>query len=67
MLVLSRKLNETIKIGDDVTITVVALLKDRVRLGITAPQAMRVFRGELLSQQPPKEENSRGLERPNAG
>jgi carbon storage regulator len=66
MLVLSRGLNETIKIGDDVTITVVELLKDRVKLGITAPKTTRIFRSELLRNQPPKEKNSRGLERPNA-
>jgi|688.fasta_scaffold541941_2 carbon storage regulator len=64
MLVLSRSLNEAIKIGDNVTITIVEILKDRVKLGITAPPNIRVFRAELL-RQPPKEKNSHGLERPN--
>ena len=67
MLVLSRGLNESIKIGDDVTITVIELLKDRVKLGITAPKTMPVFRTELLKQLQPKEKNGRGLERPNVG
>lgn len=65
MLVLSRKLNEKIKIGDDITITVVELLPDRVRIGITAPETVRVLRGELLKQRPPKQgANGNGLERP---
>lgn len=65
MLVLSRKLNEKIQIGDDVTITVVELLQDRVRLGITAPEHVRVLRGELLKQRPAKKETKdNGLERP---
>jgi len=65
MLVLSRKLNEKIKIGDDITITVVELFPDRVRLGVTAPEHVRVLRNELLKpQQPKKGTNSNGLERP---
>lgn len=66
MLVLSRGLNEAIKIGDNVTVTVVEILKDRVKLGVTAPPDIRVFRTELL-RHAPKEKNGRGLERPNVG
>lgn len=65
MLVLSRKLNEKIKIGNDITVTVVQLLEDRVRLGIEAPATVKVLRGELLRERPSsKERNNHGLERP---
>lgn len=50
MLVLSRKIGEAIAIGPDITVEVVAVDGDRVRLGITAPEEVRVFRKELLKE-----------------
>ncbi len=47
MLVLTRKLNEKIKIGDDVTITIIKLRNNQIRIGIEAPRDVRVLRGEL--------------------
>ena len=47
MLVLSRKETETIKIGDDIEITLVRVSGDRVRVGIQAPNEMVILRGEL--------------------
>jgi carbon storage regulator len=47
MLVLSRHINETIMVGDDVEITIVDIRGDKVRLGITAPQAVPVHRREV--------------------
>jgi len=47
MLVLTRKLNEQIQIGDDVTITVLRVKGNTIRLGIDAPRSTRVVRGEL--------------------
>jgi len=47
MLVLSRKVGETIIIGDAVQLTVVAIHNNRVRLGITAPLDIPVYRTEL--------------------
>lgn len=47
MLVLSRHKNETIMIGDDVTITIVDIRGDKVRLGIEAPQMIPVHRKEV--------------------
>lgn len=47
MLVLSRKINETIMIGDEVTITVVDIRGDKVRLGINAPKSVPVHRQEI--------------------
>ena len=48
MLALKRKVGESIQIGGDVTVTVVAIKGGAVRLGIDAPTATRVIRGELL-------------------
>jgi carbon storage regulator len=48
MLVLSRKLNESIIIGDRIKITVVGLRGNQVRLGIEAPGDVTIMRQELL-------------------
>jgi carbon storage regulator len=50
MLVLSRKLGEKVQIGDDITLTVVSISGNRVQLGIDAPEAVRILRGELLNR-----------------
>ena len=47
MLVLSRKWNESLMIGDDVKITVVAIRGDKVRLAIEAPANIPVHRREV--------------------
>jgi carbon storage regulator CsrA len=47
MLVLSRKLLEVIKIGDSITITIVKVQGNTVRVGIEAPQEVNIRRGEL--------------------
>jgi carbon storage regulator len=47
MLVLTRKQGEQLKVGDDVTITVLEVSGHRIRLGIEAPKSTRVLRGEL--------------------
>lgn len=47
MLVLSRKKNESIVIGDDITITVIEIRGDKVRLGIQAPTDVAVHRREV--------------------
>ena len=47
MLVLSRQLDESIMIGDDIVITVVDIRGDKVRIGIAAPGAIPVHRQEL--------------------
>ena len=52
MLVLTRKLNEKIRIGSSVTITVVRMKGKAVRLGIEAPSDVSVLRGELAFELP---------------
>lgn len=47
MLVLSRKKNESIIINDDITVTVVEIRGDKVRLGIDAPKEVSVHRQEV--------------------
>jgi len=47
MLVLTRKLNESIVINDDVSVLVVEIRGDRVRLGIDAPRDVIVHRKEV--------------------
>jgi carbon storage regulator CsrA len=47
MLVLTRKLKEQIRIGDNVTITILKVQGNTVRVGIEAPKNVRVIRGEL--------------------
>lgn len=47
MLVLSRKRNESIVIGDDIKITVIEIRGDKVRLGIEAPREVTVHRQEV--------------------
>ncbi len=47
MLVLTRKTNQSVMIGDDVEVTVLAVMGDKVRLGIQAPREIPVFRDEI--------------------
>ena len=50
MLVLSRKLNQSIVIGDDVHIVVVSIDRDTVKLGIQAPREVPVHRAEVYEE-----------------
>lgn len=47
MLVLSRGTNERIIIGDDITVEVIAIRGDKVRLGVTAPSNVSIHREEI--------------------
>lgn len=48
MLVLTRKVGEKIYIGDGITVTVLDVKGSRIRLGIDAPDDVRVVRSELV-------------------
>jgi carbon storage regulator len=50
MLVLSRKINQSIMIGDNVRIVVVAVDRDQVKLGIEAPREVPVHRSEIYEE-----------------
>src|SRR5690606_25527914 len=47
VLVLTRKSNQSIMIGDDIEISVLAVMGEKVRIGIDAPRAVPVFRREV--------------------
>lgn len=47
MLHLTRKPSESINIGDDIVVTVLAIKGDQVRLGISAPESTKVYREEI--------------------
>lgn len=47
MLVVSRKKDESIIIGENIKVTVVEIAKDRIRLGVDAPESVKIVRSEL--------------------
>ena len=47
MLILTRKLGEVIRVGDDVTVRVLEVRGNQVRLGVEAPPAVRIYREEI--------------------
>jgi len=65
MLILTRKVNESLIVGDDITITVLGVKGNQVRLGVTAPRDVAVHREEIyqrISEEPPADggESSEG-------
>ena len=48
MLILSRKINEKIMIGDDICVSIIDIRGDQVRLGVDAPKTVKVFRHEVF-------------------
>lgn len=47
MLILSRKLNEKVVIGDGIVVSILEIRGDQVKLGIDAPKAVKVYRQEV--------------------
>ena len=47
MLILSRKIDEKIMIGDDISVSVIEIRGDQVRIGVDAPRSVKVFRREV--------------------
>jgi carbon storage regulator len=69
VLVLTRKSNQSIMIGDDIEISVLAVMGEKVRIGIEAPRSVPVFRREVYveiqadSDDPDGDDLDLGLER----
>lgn len=60
MLALSRKINESIIIGNDIEITVLEVKGDQVKIGINAPKSIPIYRKEIYLQI--KESNKEAIE-----
>jgi carbon storage regulator len=50
MLILSRRVNERILIGDDIEVFIVDIKGDQVKVGIKAPREVKVYRQEVLAE-----------------
>ncbi len=49
MLILSRKTDQQIKIGEDITLTIIDIRGDQVKIGVEAPRSVKVFRQEVYT------------------
>jgi carbon storage regulator len=60
VLVLTRKSNQSIMIGDDIEISVLAVMGEKVRIGIEAPRSVPVFRREVYVEIQEDQEEEEG-------
>jgi carbon storage regulator len=70
MLVLTRRSNQSIMIGDDIEVSVLSVMGDKVRLGIDAPANIPVFRTEIyleIQSQEDEKEIAKGEQEPAEG
>ena len=61
MLVLTRKSEESFRIGDDVKVTVLSIRGNQVQIGISAPPDVRIYRGEVYDRIKAENISSAGL------
>jgi carbon storage regulator len=51
MLILTRRIGETLKVGNEITVTVMAIKGNQVRIGIQAPKDIDVYREEIFERE----------------
>jgi carbon storage regulator len=61
MLILTRRIGENLRIGEDVTVTVLGVKGNQVRLGVAAPKSVAVHREEIFQRIAEENENGVGV------
>lgn len=67
MLILTRRVGETVMIGNDCTVTVLSVKGNQVRVGVTAPKDVAVHREEIYERIQKEENRSGGIRTKNVG
>ncbi|NIW23296.1 MAG: carbon storage regulator CsrA [Gammaproteobacteria bacterium] len=67
MLILTRRVGETVVIGDDVTVTVLGVKGNQVRLGVNAPKQVAVHREEIYERIQREQEDEQPVRAVSAG
>jgi len=67
MLILTRRVGETLMIGDEVTVTVLGVKGNQVRIGINAPKTVEVHREEIYQRIQAEKHTHQGSNRPLPG
>ncbi len=65
MLILTRRIGETLMVGDDVTVTVLGVKGNQVRIGVNAPKDVAVHREEIYQRIQKERSNSDGSDNQN--
>ena len=65
MLILTRRVGETVMIGDEVTVTILGVKGNQVRTGITAPKSVAVYREEIYDRRQAEQQRADSSAKPN--